>query len=184
MIKLPSILSLILLLLAVSAAWAQDSGEVAKLKARVEKLEAENAAIKRELAKLKKTLAALQGKPNTLPQAAEVKLKKALDHFFEDFDKGRLRSAYRSMSQPYQKRTKRSAFDAFIATHKSLLLKACRESFRREYKFRKLAKDNGYECDIVIPDIGGPSNMTVRLIEEKGTWKIDDFVELKERKKP
>jgi hypothetical protein len=65
MIKHPSILSLILLLLGGSAAWAQDSNEVAKLKARVEKLEAENAAIKRELAKLKKTL------------AAEAKLKKA-----------------------------------------------------------------------------------------------------------
>jgi hypothetical protein len=35
-----------------------------------------------------------------------------------------------------------------------------------------------------MPDVGGPSNMTVRLIEEDGAWKIDEFVELKERKKP
>jgi hypothetical protein len=183
MIKLPSILSLILLLLGMSAAWAQDSGEVAKLKARVEKIEAENAAIKRELAELKKTLAALQGKPNTLPQAEHAKLKKALDDFFEDFNRERLRSAYHSLSQSYQKRTKRRTFDAFMATHRSLMLKACNQ-FRRDYKFRKLAKDNAYECDIVIADEGGPSNMTVRLIEDEGAWKLDDFVELKERKKP
>jgi hypothetical protein len=182
MSKMASLITLIVFLLGVSPAWAEDSGEVAKLKARLDKLEAENAAIKRELAELKKNLAALQGKPNTLPQAAEAKLKKALDDFFEDFNKGRLRSAYHSMSQPYQKRKERGAFDAFMATHKSLMLKACNE-FTRTYKFRKLAKDNAYECDIVIADVGGPSNMTVRLIEEEGAWKIDDFVELSERKK-
>jgi cell division protein FtsB len=185
MIKLPSILSPILLLLGVSAAWTNDLGEVAKLKARVEKLEAENAAIKRELAELKKTLAALQRKPKTLPQAAEAKLQKAVKDFFEDFDHGRLRSAYGSMSQAYQKRTKRAAFDAFMKMHKSLMLKAARGGFDApRYKFRKLAKDNAFECDVVMPDEGGPSNMTVRLIEEEGAWKLDDFVELKERKKP
>jgi hypothetical protein len=65
------------------------------------------------------------------------------------------------------------------------MLKAARQGLdASSYKFRKLGKDNAYECDIVIPDVGGPSNMTVRLIEEEGAWKIDDFVELKERKMP
>jgi hypothetical protein len=54
----------------------------------------------------------------------------------------------------------------------------------RIYKFRKLDKDKAYECDIVLVEAFGFSNMTVRLIEEEGAWKIDEFVELKERKKP
>jgi hypothetical protein len=185
MIKMTPVVALLVLLLGVPQVRAQDSDEVAKLKARIDKLEAENAAIKKELAELKKTLASLQGSPDKLPQAAEAKLKKALDDFFEDFRKGRLRSAYGSMSQAYQKRTERGAFDAFLEMHKSLMQKAGRPgSDAPSYKFRKLAKDNAYECDIVMPDVGGPSNMTARLIEEDGAWKIDDFVELKERKNP
>jgi hypothetical protein len=97
MIKPHSILTLIMLLLGASAARAQESGEVPKLKARIEKLEAENAAIKKELAELKKTLTALQGSPDKLPQTAEAKLKEALRDFFDDFGKGRLRSAYASI---------------------------------------------------------------------------------------
>lgn len=183
-----TLLTLVLLMLCVSPARPQaPSEDIPKLKARIDKLEAENAAIKSELAELKKQLAALQGGSRKPPQPEETDhLRKPVHDFFEDINKGRLLSAYRSMSQPYLKRTERTAFDAFVEKHKSLLLKGARIGFgdTPQYQFRKLAKDNAYECDIVMPDVGGPSNMTVRLIEEEGVWKIDEFVELRERKKP
>lgn len=68
MIKISSAITLIVLLLGVPPAWAQDPGEVAKLKARIDKLEAENAAIKRDLAELKKTLAAIAAQPRPGPE--------------------------------------------------------------------------------------------------------------------
>lgn len=68
MIKMSSVVTLIVLLLGVPPAWAQDPGEVAKLKARIDKLEAENAAIKRELAELKKTLAAIAAQARPGPE--------------------------------------------------------------------------------------------------------------------
>jgi hypothetical protein len=44
MLKMSSLVTLIVLVLGVSPTWAQDSGEVAKLKARLDKLEYQEAA--------------------------------------------------------------------------------------------------------------------------------------------
>jgi hypothetical protein len=180
------ILAMLLLLTGVSEAWPQaPSIDLAKLQARIDTLEAENTAIKRELAQLKGQLVALLGSPKQLPQTEENKLKKAVFDSFEDLGRGRLRSAYLSMSQPYQKRTDRASFDAFIAEHKKLtrLFQEGNSPLHQSiYKFRKLAKDKAYECDLAFPSfVLGPNelNLTLRLIEEEGTWGIDDFVEMK-----
>jgi cell division protein FtsB len=176
-----------LLFLSGFPAWAEPAqNEVAKLKARVEKLEAENAAIKKELADLKAQVTTLRKSPSKSPNLTEAKqLEQAIEAFRGDLIKDRLTSAYNFLSARRQKRMDRKAFNAFIKKHP--LLKA--RLFLTEYKFRKLPKEvaaNGYECYVLCS--GGTAdpvlNMTLRLVQEGGDWKLDEFVEIKEKKRP
>jgi cell division protein FtsB len=159
---------------------------VAALKARIDKLEAENTAIKKEIAELKKQLTALGGSPATGPRKPkltdeEEKVTLTANEFVADLEKGRLASAYLLTSGAYQKRTARKAFDELIEAQ-PILKKLAKTEHLREHKIKKLPKGKGYEYYLTSAELGngsplGPNvlNLTLRLIDEEGEWKVDEI---------
>jgi hypothetical protein len=178
--------SIILVLVSSGQLLAQGSAEdLAKLKARIEKLEADNAALKKELAQLRAKLESLGKKLDpsvATPSAPEAALKE----FFSDLHRGRNASAYATMSVAYRKQTDRAAFDTFI--EKNPVLRNNLNAFFHQgaCKFRKLANDKTFECDFIgqaILDDRPFVNIVLRVVEDDGAWKIDDFVEIKDFRK-
>jgi hypothetical protein len=126
-------------------------------------------------------LAGLGGKPDQLAPDTVESVRTAVLEFFGDLYGNRLRSAYDSMSVAYKGRESRQNFDQFIAQHPSLREASGGVVLQKEYyKVRKLGKDDVYECD--CPSAAGSNLVTLRPIREKGAWRIDEFVEFKERK--
>ena len=154
-------------------------------KAELVKVKAEADAAKSELALVKAQLARANSKPALLAEDAVAKIA---SDFFLDLSKNRLRSAYDYMSADYKKRVERKAFDDFIEKHPGLASFARDDGFGRPQtgplKVRK-AKDNAFECDCKTSYIRGGvyiSTFSVRLVQEEGAWKIDDFLEINDRK--
>jgi hypothetical protein len=160
-----------------------DNAELKKARAEAEEAKAELLKVKAEL-----DAAKTEGKS---PAIVEEAVRKVVCEFFLDLSKARDRSAYEFMSDAYKKRVDRKGFDEFMEQHPALRGVAETDASVlqprfSEIKVRKLAKDNIYECDShgfgkgegrsIIEDF------TLRVVEEAGTWKIDDFVEIKERK--
>lgn len=163
---------------------AQAEGAAAK--EELTKVKAEADATKAELALLKAQLAGAGGKSSPV---AEEAVSKAARDFFLDLSQSKFRSAYEMMSVGYKMRVERKAFDEFLEKHPGPMNVARDNGFGQpEYqpiKIRKLAKDNAYECDCQTSYIKGAvyiSNFTLRLVHEEGAWKIDDFLEIKDRK--
>ena len=157
--------------------------------AELEKAKAEADAAKAESALLKAQMAELGVKPGS-PANSEEAIKKAVKEFFGDLANGSLRGAYDSMSQAYQKRTDLKEFEQFIEKNPGLKLGASHISRMDGVtgvvcKARKLAKNNVYEYDIATngeyTNYRRNINITLRLIQEEDRWKIDDFVEIKDR---
>ena len=124
------------------------------------------------------------------PANYEKAIRKAVKEFFGDLDNGSFRGAYNSMSLAYQKRTDLKSFDQFIEKNPGLKLGANHISRMDGVtgvvcKVRKLAKDNVYECDIATngeyTNYRRNINITLRVVQEEGCWKIDDFVEVKDK---
>ena len=124
------------------------------------------------------------------PANYEETIRKAVKEFFGDLDNGSLRGAYNAMSLAYQKRTDLKAFEQFIEKNAGLKLGANHISRMDGVtgivcKARKLAKDNVYECDIATngeyTNYRRNINITLRVVQEEGRWKIDDFVEVKDK---
>jgi hypothetical protein len=90
------------------------------------------------------------------------------------------------MSAAYGQRVDRKGFDLFIEKHPGLKVGGTNVSgIAPLYKVRKLSKENSYECDYATLKVSTPDraiNVTLRLIEEEGRWKVDEFVEVKESK--
>jgi hypothetical protein len=171
----------LLFVLAVPSSAQERQDDVAALKARIDKLEAENTAIKKEIAELKKQLAALGGSPTTGPGKPkltdeEAKVTLAANEFVADLEKGRLASAYLSTSGAYQKRTARKAFDELMEAQ-PILKKLVEIEPWREHKIKKLPKGKAYEYYLTCAELGGSNvlNMTLRLIDEEGEWKVDEI---------
>lgn len=174
MMKLRCSLALLLAVSALRASAQEPQDEVAKLKTRIDKLEAENAAIKKEFAELKAQLTALRKDSSQKPPAPNTeddKVKKVVENFLEDLQKGRLTSAYRDTSAAFQKQTDRKAFDELIQKQHGIT-----NPPQSEYKCRKLSKDGGFEVYVtsLVPFVV-PYNLTVRLIEEEGVWKVNEW---------
>jgi len=168
---------------AAKAELAQVKGELDQLKAQLAPKSAELAQLKGELDRLK-----TQSAPKS-PDDSEEAVRKSVREFFGDLAKGFVRSAYDLTSLAYQKRTDLKSFEQFLAHHRALQVGAANLSDSPLFegdtssKVRRLAKGNAYECDMVTSAQDGISlvriNITLRLIEEEGRWKIDDFVEVK-----
>jgi cell division protein FtsB len=183
----------LLFVLAVPSSAQERQDDVAALKARVDKLEAENTAIKKEIAEVKKQLTALGGSPATGPRKPkltdeEEKVTLTANEFVADLEKGRLASAYLSTSDTYQKRTARKAFDELVEAQ-PILKKLAKTEHLREHKIKKLPKGKAYEYYLTSAELGngdalGPNllNMTLRLIDEEGEWKVDE-IEIKVTKR-
>src|SRR5262249_55716832 len=121
------------------------------------------------------------------PDDSEDAIRKSVREAFRDLDKGLVRNAHDSTSLAYQKRTDLKSFEQFLAQHRALQVGAANlsdyDKGDTSSKVRRLAKGNAYECDMVTIAQDGISlvriNITLRLIEEEGRWKIGDFVEVK-----
>jgi hypothetical protein len=180
MIKNGSI-TLGLMLFTLSPARTQPAAdEIAKLRTRIEVLET-------ALVELKRQLLDVQGELKKVPKPdVPVKIDDSaivtntMRDFFEDIDKGRILSAYRSTSQRYQKNTDRGGFGKFVSDYNAPLVAAANTDRNPlpEFKSRRLGKDSAFECDVVIVESGRRINLTVRLVKEDGEWKIDEFVEI------
>jgi hypothetical protein len=176
----------LLFVLAVPSSAKERQDDLAALKARIDKLEAENIAIKKEIAELKKQLTALGGSPATGPRKPkftdeEEKVTLTANQFVADLEKGRLASAYLSTSGAYQKRTARKAFDELMEAQPILKKLVTTEPWS-EHKIKKLPKGKAYNYYLTSPELGsggplGPNvlNMTLRLIDEEGEWKVDEI---------
>jgi hypothetical protein len=156
----------------------------------VKKAQADADAAKEELAKVRAELDAAKTElaRGKSPPAAEEAVRKVVCDFFVDLNQARDRSAYEFMSDPYRKRVDRKGFNEFMEKHPALrgvvnFGNPLLPQFRL-IKIRKLAKDNVYECDSTgfHDSTGVEAIFTLRVVQEAGAWKIDDFVELKERK--
>lgn len=164
-----------------NAALEQAKAEADAAKTELAKVKAEADAAKAELALLKAQLAG-----NESPAGAEATVTKAVQDFFADLHNGFYRNAYQSMSLAYQKRTDYEAFEQFLEINPALRDGGGNWTENGNYKARKLGNENAYECEFATLALGRMDwrqiKITMRLVEEEGRWKIDDFVEVKDTK--
>ena len=118
------------------------------------------------------------------PPMAEGAVRKAVCDFFLDLNQGRFRSAYDSMSVAYKMRVERKAFfEKHPALRNVAMISQFGQPEFRSMKIRKLTKDNVHECDCVSEDKSKGKitfvSTTLRLVQEDGAIKIDDFAEIK-----